>query len=321
MAQVKQLLGTDGDKVQGVFVTVDPERDTPRGAQGLHGQLRPELRRAARHARADSPRSPRTSRSTTRRSRARRPAATPWTTRRPATSTTRRAGCACTRATAAAPQALADDLKLLLKPERVMVQHLLNAAGAARIALIPPEVLEALERRPARDRQPQRVPGARPAAAGAQRGRGRSAWIPQAERLQRHPGHAGRLQADAAPRPRGAGALRSDRRASRTRCASPTRSPRIPATWRAPGPRSGSPLSGLSLPDKLEAVRRFAADPHFGVREMAWMAVRDRGGADPRRAPWRCCTTGCSMPTPTSAASPAEAHAAARRLVRAGCRC
>lgn len=29
LAQVKQLLGADGDKLQGVFVTVDPERDTP----------------------------------------------------------------------------------------------------------------------------------------------------------------------------------------------------------------------------------------------------------------------------------------------------
>lgn len=28
LAQVKQLLGADGDKLQGVFVTVDPERDT-----------------------------------------------------------------------------------------------------------------------------------------------------------------------------------------------------------------------------------------------------------------------------------------------------
>jgi protein SCO1 len=29
LAQAKKLLGADGDKVQGVFITVDPERDTP----------------------------------------------------------------------------------------------------------------------------------------------------------------------------------------------------------------------------------------------------------------------------------------------------
>lgn len=29
IAQAKKLLGSDGDRVQGVFVTVDPERDTP----------------------------------------------------------------------------------------------------------------------------------------------------------------------------------------------------------------------------------------------------------------------------------------------------
>src|SRR5690606_32466791 len=29
LAEAKKLLGPDGDKVQGVFVTVDPERDTP----------------------------------------------------------------------------------------------------------------------------------------------------------------------------------------------------------------------------------------------------------------------------------------------------
>lgn len=34
-------------------------------------------------------------------------------------------------------------------------------------------------------------------------------------------------------------------------------------------------LSGLDLPQQLRAVRRFAADPHFGVREIAWMTVRN----------------------------------------------
>ncbi len=29
LAQVKKSLGADGDKIQGIFVTVDPERDTP----------------------------------------------------------------------------------------------------------------------------------------------------------------------------------------------------------------------------------------------------------------------------------------------------
>lgn len=34
-------------------------------------------------------------------------------------------------------------------------------------------------------------------------------------------------------------------------------------------------FSGLPLADQFTAVRRFAADPHFGVREIAWMAMRD----------------------------------------------
>jgi protein SCO1/2 len=29
LAQVKKLLGADGDRLQGIFITVDPERDTP----------------------------------------------------------------------------------------------------------------------------------------------------------------------------------------------------------------------------------------------------------------------------------------------------
>jgi 3-methyladenine DNA glycosylase AlkC len=38
--------------------------------------------------------------------------------------------------------------------------------------------------------------------------------------------------------------------------------------------------SDQRLPEKLESVRRFAADPHFGVREMAWSAVRNDVIAD-----------------------------------------
>lgn len=39
-------------------------------------------------------------------------------------------------------------------------------------------------------------------------------------------------------------------------------------------------FAGLPLAPRLQAVRRFAADPHFGVREFAWMAVRDAVIAD-----------------------------------------
>jgi 3-methyladenine DNA glycosylase AlkC len=50
-------------------------------------------------------------------------------------------------------------------------------------------------------------------------------------------------------------------------------------------------FSDLPLPAKLLSVRRFATDPHFGVREMAWMAVRPEVGAQlnealPLLAPW-----------------------------------
>jgi 3-methyladenine DNA glycosylase AlkC len=39
-------------------------------------------------------------------------------------------------------------------------------------------------------------------------------------------------------------------------------------------------FASMPLDEKLQAVRRFAADPHFGVREVAWMAVRDEIARD-----------------------------------------
>ena len=47
----------------------------------------------------------------------------------------------------------------------------------------------------------------------------------------------------------------------------------------------------MPLHAKLQSVRRFAADPHFGVREVAWMAVRDDVAAAldeaiPQLVPW-----------------------------------
>jgi len=41
IAQAKKLLGPDGDKVQGVFITVDPERDTPEVLKAYMGNFDP----------------------------------------------------------------------------------------------------------------------------------------------------------------------------------------------------------------------------------------------------------------------------------------
>lgn len=41
LAQVKKLLGQDGDKLQAIFVTVDPERDTPELLKAYMGNFDP----------------------------------------------------------------------------------------------------------------------------------------------------------------------------------------------------------------------------------------------------------------------------------------
>jgi protein SCO1/2 len=43
LAEVRRRLGPDGDKVQGVFVTVDPERDTPELLKGYLGSMDPSF--------------------------------------------------------------------------------------------------------------------------------------------------------------------------------------------------------------------------------------------------------------------------------------
>jgi 3-methyladenine DNA glycosylase AlkC len=154
-----------------------------------------------------------------------------------------------------------------------LVQHLLGRRGAARIALIPPEVLRALN--------DGLVPTvnlneflaldlpllARNVAAQV-------GLDPQAERLadtlamlsafrpvKRHEHVARALYDLAAPR--------ADRDAVAHALA--THASDVARSWAA----QWILFSGLPLPAKLDAVRRFAADPHFGVREVAWMAVRD----------------------------------------------
>lgn len=52
-------------------------------------------------------------------------------------------------------------------------------------------------------------------------------------------------------------------------------------------------VAGMPLAERLLAVRRFAADAHFGVREIGWMAVRNAIAADVPHAialltPWTC---------------------------------
>ena len=53
LAQIRKLLGADGDKLQTVFVTIDPERDTAEILKAYVANFGPGRRRAARRRRAD----------------------------------------------------------------------------------------------------------------------------------------------------------------------------------------------------------------------------------------------------------------------------
>ena len=159
-----------------------------------------------------------------------------------------------------------------------MTQHLLGRKGAARIALIPPEVLQALNA------------GAVPtvnlneflAIDLGRLARNVAAQVgldPQAERLddtlamlpafppvKRHL-HVARALYDLTE-------ARADRDAIAHALA--THPSDVARSWAA----QWIAFARVPLHEKLASVLRFAADPHFGVREMAWMAVRDEIAGD-----------------------------------------
>ena len=159
-----------------------------------------------------------------------------------------------------------------------MVQHLLERKGAATIARIPPEVLEALNEGaiptvnlneflaldlPRLARNVARQLGL---DAGAERLQDALAMLPAFKKVKQHE-HVARALYDLTE-------LRADR--DRVAHALATHPSDIARGWAA----QWVMFSALPLARKLEAVRRFAADPHFGVREIAWMAVRDEVSGD-----------------------------------------
>ncbi len=148
-----------------------------------------------------------------------------------------------------------------------MVAHLLGRKGAARIALIPPEVLDALNAGrlptvnlneflaldlPRLTRAVAQQIGLDPNAEALA---DTLAMLGAFKPMKRHLHVARALYELTAPR--------ADRDAVATRLA------RHPSDVARCWVTHWVMFSPLPLPDKLAAVRYFAADPHFGVREMA----------------------------------------------------
>ncbi|MDM0032740.1 DNA alkylation repair protein [Variovorax sp. J22P271] len=153
------------------------------------------------------------------------------------------------------------------------VDHLKQRKGAFRIALIPPEVLDALndgllETVNLNEFMALELPRlARSVAAqigldpASERVADTCAMLPAFKPMQRH-GHIARAFYDLA-------GDHPERDAVAHRLA--THASDVARCWAT----QWLPMSGLTLPEQLAAVRRFAADAHFGVREMAWMGVRE----------------------------------------------
>lgn len=153
------------------------------------------------------------------------------------------------------------------------VDHLRQRKGAFRIALIPAEVLDALndgllETVNLNEFMALELPRLARSVAGhvgldpaSERLTDTLAMLAAFKPMQRH-GHIARALHDMT-------AQHPERDAVAHQLA--THPSDVARCWAT----QWIPLSGLALAEQLDAVRRFAADPHFGVREMAWMAVRD----------------------------------------------
>ncbi len=161
-----------------------------------------------------------------------------------------------------------------------MVQHLIGRKGAARIALIPPEVLDALNggllptvnlnEFLALDlpRLACNVASHIGLDPSHERISDTLAMLGAFKPIKRHEHVARALYDLTEPRPD-----RDD-----VAHALATHASDIARCWAT----QWIMFSPMSLLEKLHSVRRFAADSHFGVREMSWMAVRDEiaGGVD-----------------------------------------
>jgi 3-methyladenine DNA glycosylase AlkC len=154
-----------------------------------------------------------------------------------------------------------------------MVRHLLGRKGATRIALIPPEVLEALNEGlvptvnlneflaldlPRLARSVAARIGVDPAA---ERLDDALAMLGAFKPVKRHEHVARALHDLVEPR--------EDR--DTVAHALATHPSDVARCWAA----QWLMFASLPLERKLAAAHRFAADPHFNVREGAWMAVRD----------------------------------------------
>jgi 3-methyladenine DNA glycosylase AlkC len=154
-----------------------------------------------------------------------------------------------------------------------MVQHLLGRKGAARSALIPAEVLDALNEGlvptvnlneflaldlPRLARNVARHVGI---SSASERLEDTLAMLAAFKPVKRHE-HVARAFYDLVE-------PRHDR--DTVAHALATHPSDVVRCWAA----QWIMFARMPLSRKLDGVRRFAADPHFGVREVAWMAVRD----------------------------------------------